>query len=146
MKRRILLVDDDRAVLLTLKAVLEINDFDVETAESSAAAMVKLERGRYQLVITDSHMEAEDSGYQVIRAARQKSYAPVTALLTAFPPQQPQGDYAGDAVLLKPLGAPELLRQVETLLLRHPGGRTGAAGSTAAQVLPAASEESTGGN
>jgi DNA-binding response OmpR family regulator len=32
MKRRILLVDDDVAVLLTLKAVLEMHGFDVHTA------------------------------------------------------------------------------------------------------------------
>ena len=32
MKRRILLVDDDLAVLLTLKAVLELNHFEVDTA------------------------------------------------------------------------------------------------------------------
>jgi DNA-binding response OmpR family regulator len=29
MKRRILLVDDELAILLTLKAVLEMNDFEV---------------------------------------------------------------------------------------------------------------------
>ena len=38
MKRRILLVDDDLAVLLTLKAVLELHGFEVETAGSSAEA------------------------------------------------------------------------------------------------------------
>ena len=36
MKRRILLVDDELAILLTLKAVLEMNDFGkVETAASA---------------------------------------------------------------------------------------------------------------
>ena len=30
MKRRILIVDDDMAVLLTLKAVLELHEFEVE--------------------------------------------------------------------------------------------------------------------
>ncbi len=35
MKRRILLVDDEVAVLLTLKAVLEISGFDVDTAASA---------------------------------------------------------------------------------------------------------------
>jgi DNA-binding NtrC family response regulator len=38
MKRRILLVDDDAAVLLTLKAVLEMNQFEVETAASASEA------------------------------------------------------------------------------------------------------------
>ena len=42
MKRRILLVDDDVAVLLTLKAVLEMNQFEVETASSGAEAMKKM--------------------------------------------------------------------------------------------------------
>ena len=38
----ILLVDDDLPVLLTLKAVLELNHFDVETATSAREAMKKL--------------------------------------------------------------------------------------------------------
>ena len=38
MKRRILLVDDDVAVLLTMKAVLEISGFDVVTAASARTA------------------------------------------------------------------------------------------------------------
>ena len=38
MKRRILLVDDEVAVLLTLKAVLEISGFDVEMASSAREA------------------------------------------------------------------------------------------------------------
>ncbi|MGA8909624.1 MAG: response regulator, partial [Acidobacteriaceae bacterium] len=35
MKRRILLADDELAILLTLKAVLEISGFEVETAASA---------------------------------------------------------------------------------------------------------------
>jgi DNA-binding response OmpR family regulator len=120
MKRRILLVDDDRSVLLTLKAVLEMNGFEVHTAESSASAFDQLERGPYDLVLTDSHMETENSGYDVIRAARNQSYKPVTAILTAFTTAQPELDSVANAVLLKPVGAGELLRRVETLLRSCP--------------------------
>ena len=63
MKRRILLVDDDVAVLLTLKAVLEMNQFDVETASSGAEAVEKMRSGVYQMVITDARMETEDAGF-----------------------------------------------------------------------------------
>ena len=38
MKRRILLVDDDVTVLLTLKAVLELNQFEVQTAGSASTS------------------------------------------------------------------------------------------------------------
>ena len=42
MKRRILLVDDEVAVLLTLKAVLEISGFEVDTAASAREGRSKL--------------------------------------------------------------------------------------------------------
>jgi CheY-like chemotaxis protein len=86
MKRRILLVDDDLAVLLTLKAVLELNGFEVETASSSAEAVARMESNVYQMVISDLHMETEEAGLEVIRTARRQPYYPATALLTAHPP------------------------------------------------------------
>ena len=86
MKRRILLVDDDLAVLLTLKAVLELHGFEVETAASTAEAFSRMESGVYHMVISDLRMETEEAGLEVIRAARRQSYDPATALLTAFPP------------------------------------------------------------
>ncbi len=86
MKRRILLVDDDLAILLTLKAVLELHDFEVETAASTKEAFARMESGVYNMVISDLHMETEEAGLEVIRAAHRQSYAPATALLTAFPP------------------------------------------------------------
>ena len=67
MKRRILLVDDDVAVLLTLKAVLELNRFTVETATSAAEAIEKLSSGIYHMVITDARMENENAGFEVVR-------------------------------------------------------------------------------
>ena len=70
MKRKILLVDDDATVLLTLKAVLELNQFDVQTASSAAEGIEKLISGEYDMVITDSRMETDDAGFHVIRAAR----------------------------------------------------------------------------
>jgi DNA-binding response OmpR family regulator len=120
MKRRILLVDDDMAVLLTLKAVLELNGFEVETANSTAQAFSRLESGVYQMVITDLRMETEDAGQEVIRAARRQSYDPATALLTAYPPAgEGWGEEHSQSLLIKPLGTRELVRQVEALLVRH---------------------------
>ena len=69
-------MDDDVAVLLTLKAVLELNHFDVQTASSAAEAIEKLASGVYEMVITDSRMETDDAGFHVIRAARQQTYRP----------------------------------------------------------------------
>ena len=85
MKRRILLVDDELAILLTLRAILEMNEFDVDTAASAREAEKKLKSQTYEMVITDMRMESETAGYEVIRAARQQAYDPATAILTAYP-------------------------------------------------------------
>jgi DNA-binding NtrC family response regulator len=120
MKRRILLVDDDVTVLLTLKAVLELNQFEVETADSAAEAVKKLKTGVYEMVITDSRMETDDAGFHVIRAARQQSYNPATALLTAYPPRNVDWKHNGaQSLLVKPIGTQDLLRQIEALLVQH---------------------------
>jgi DNA-binding response OmpR family regulator len=125
MKRRILLVDDDLAVLLTLKAVLELHDFEVEIAESTAEAFTRMDTGVYHMVISDLRMETEQAGLEVIRAAHRQNYAPATALLTAFPPSDEYWtDGSGgadhpDSLLVKPLGTRELVRQIEALLIRN---------------------------
>ncbi len=120
MKRRILLVDDDLAVLLTLKAVLELHNFEVDTASSTTEAFSRLDSSTYHMVISDLRMETEDAGLEVIRAARRQSYSPATALLTAYPPN---GEYwnteDSQSLLVKPLGTSDLVRQVEALLIRH---------------------------
>ena len=120
MKRRILLVDDDVTVLLTLKAVLELNQFDVETAASASEAVDKLASGVYEMVITDSRMETDDAGFHVIRAARQQTYQPATALLTAYPPRNVDWKNQGvQSLLVKPVGTQDLLRQIEALLVQR---------------------------
>ena len=130
MKRRILLVDDDLAVLLTLKAVLELHEFEVETAGSAAEAFARMESGVYHMVISDLRMETEEAGLEVIRAAHRQSYAPATALLTAFPPSDEywgtEGSFGArpaadrpDSLLVKPLSTRDLVRQIEALLIRQ---------------------------
>jgi CheY-like chemotaxis protein len=135
MKRRILLVDDDLTVLLTLKAVLELHGFEVETAGNSLEAFARMESGVFQMVISDLHMETEEAGLEVLRRARLQPYDPATALLTAYPPRdedwsedlargdnevkEDAPDAPSHSILVKPLGTADLLRQVEARLVRH---------------------------
>ncbi|PYX95107.1 MAG: hypothetical protein DMG63_19590 [Acidobacteria bacterium] len=73
MKRRILLVDDELAILLTLKAILEINGFEVDTAASAKEAIARLSGNSYQMVITDMRMETETAGSGGARQDRCRS-------------------------------------------------------------------------
>ena len=120
MRRRILLVDDEVAVLLTLKAVLEISGFDVDTAASAREGVSRLHTREYQMLITDMRMESDAAGIEVIRAARNASYHPAVALLTAFPVAEEDWQEMGaDQLLVKPMHTQILLKQIEDLIHSH---------------------------
>jgi DNA-binding response OmpR family regulator len=117
MPPRVLLVDDDSSVLLTLKAVLELNGFEVETAASADQACALLRASAFQIVLTDVRMENESSGLEVIQAAQQQSYRPVTAVLTAYPPKDDRWRSAKvSSFFLKPISTRELVTQLDALL------------------------------
>jgi DNA-binding response OmpR family regulator len=117
MRRRILLVDDEVAVLLTLKAVLEISGFDVDTAASAREGISKLHTREYQMLITDMRMEHDVAGVEVIKAARAAAYHPAVALLTAFPVAEEDWQEMGaDQLLVKPMHTRILLQQIEDLI------------------------------
>jgi DNA-binding NtrC family response regulator len=120
MKRRILLVDDEVAILLTLKAILEMNGFEVETADSAESAIEKLRQSEFNMVISDLRMERETAGFDVIRFAKKQAYNPATAILTAFPTLGNNWQQEGaNQLLVKPVGTDELIRQLESLLITH---------------------------
>ena len=113
MKRRILLVDDELAILLTLKAVLEIQGFDVTTASSAREAKMKLRQHQFHMVITDNRMESENAGLEVAAAAKKAPYQPAVALLTAFPVADEEWrDGEADQLLVKPMNTQALLVQL----------------------------------
>ena len=119
-KRRILLVDDELTILLTLKAVLQISGFEVETAASAREAKSKLKTHEYHMVITDLRMESESAGLEVVQAAKRALYQPAVAMLTAFPlPGSEWSDNGADKLLIKPMNTHDLLTQLETLLQNH---------------------------
>jgi len=145
MKRRILLVDDELAILLTLRAILEMNNFEVDTAASTREAEQKLSKHTYEMVITDMRMETETSGYEVIKAARRQEYDPATAILTAYPSTGEEWRSRGaQSLLVKPVNTQELLLQIDHLLLAHQEHKTKQNGKSAPKKLsppPGAKDE-----
>ena len=120
MKRRLLLVDDEPSIVATLKSILEIYGYAVETAFSAAGAIAMLRAARYDLVITDLRMEHDRSGFDVLEFARSTDYQPAVAILTAFPLLAQEWKPMGaQSLLLKPMRAAQLIRQIESILAAH---------------------------
>jgi DNA-binding response OmpR family regulator len=146
MRRRILLVDDEVAVLLTLKAVLEISGFDVDTAASGREGVSKLHTREYHMLITDMRMEHDAAGVEVIKAARAAAYHPAIALLTAFPVAEEDWQEMGaHELLVKPMHTRILLQQIEDLIASHERklAKLGLPTGAASQTPPAAAKKTT---
>jgi len=143
--RRVLLVDDEVAILLTLKAVLEINGFTVDTATSAREAEHKLRNADYHMVITDMRMESDAAGIDVVKAAKAAPCNPAVAVLTAFPDEG--ADYSSDGadeLLVKPMNVQQLVVQMEALLVSHEDKKQRAvklAAAAQAKAKPAAEKK-----
>lgn len=83
--QRILIVDDDPAVLLTLAASIEkLNPaYVVDTCESGAEALTYLENYHYTLMLTDYSMPCMN-GIDLARAAREHSSETRIIMMTAY--------------------------------------------------------------
>jgi DNA-binding NtrC family response regulator len=69
MSGRILVVDDEKALLIALRGLLAREGYQVETAASGEEALRRIETGCFHLVVTDLAMEGVD-GMQVLAHAK----------------------------------------------------------------------------
>ena len=117
---RILIVDDEAAIIGLLKTLLEASSFEVDVAKSAAEAKSRLRESNFDLVITDMRMEAPLAGYEVVRAARQMHPSPATVILTAFPIPSSEWRASGaDGLLVKGADMLDLPNKLRDILTRH---------------------------
>ena len=114
---RVLLVDDDPTSRLTLKKVLELGGYNVDSAASAAEAVGKLDEGQYELVLSDLQMESPDSGLKVLAHAKMMDYKPATALFQTYQNSIPTlAATRRSSLLISPEDIPELLGKVADLI------------------------------
>ena len=120
MPERILIIDDEPYILTTLEEILKLEGYEVDSAESGAAALEKLRPDAYDLVIVDQRMP-DMTGLDLLAAIQKMKPAPATILLTAYASldsaiealRQGASDY-----LLKPCHSEELKWSVRQALER----------------------------
>ena len=81
-KSRVLAVDDDRLLAMTIQMNLEEDGCDVDTAPNVGNARDSLDRHRYDLVLTDLNLPDGD-GLEVARHALRSNPATKVILMTA---------------------------------------------------------------
>ena len=108
---KILLVDDDDAVLRMLQESLEKNDFEVVTATNVTEALVQIVAQPFDVLITDLHMPGAGDGFAVVTAMRHSQPGALTLVVSGFPDVQEAMAailLQADEVIVKPFNVKQL--------------------------------------
>jgi CheY-like chemotaxis protein len=121
---RVLLVDDDEVVRMTLTGVLEQAGFTITTAANVPEAL-RLITGdeSYDVLLSDLHMPGAGDGLTVVSAMRHANPTAVTLLLSAFPEMTAAAAailQQTDEILLKPVDATSLIDVIKQQLSSRP--------------------------
>ena len=120
MSARILLVEDEPGLVLTLSDLLTIEGYEVESATDGPTGLARASGEAFDLVLLDVMLPGK-SGFDVCRELRYRGKDVPVLMLTAKTQlvDRVVGLKIGaDDYLTKPFEAPELLARIEALLRR----------------------------
>jgi DNA-binding NtrC family response regulator len=122
-RKRLLFVDDEPAIRITLSAILLRYGFKVTVAGAVAEAINEIRSREFDVLICDLNIDREGDGLEVIRAMREVNPDCVTIILTGHPDMESaeEGFRLGiDEYIAKPANADTLVALLaQKLAARH---------------------------
>ena len=117
---RILVVDDEPAILLTYTAILEQHGYEVTGVPSVEEAEKALEERAFDL-LCDLTLGSGHSGLEVVEFARERHPRIEAVLLTGFADRKTTSEAAGKRIvlLLKPLEVLHLIQTIGRLMRKN---------------------------
>jgi CheY-like chemotaxis protein len=118
MAEKILIVEDDSISLKNLSLYLAISGYDVAEASDGLQALQKLEREKFDLVLSDIKMPRID-GFSLIKHVSASFPATPIILMTAEPMDEPvvlAAQAGAKHLLAKPLILDDLLEKIAQIL------------------------------
>lgn len=126
-KRRVLVVDDDKAIQTLLSRTLSFMGHDVHVAGNGLEAMTLFLTGSYDLVITDVQMPLMN-GFELSRRVKEQSSKTPVIVVTGGCGDahwEELNPNCVDAIIPKPFKLKELERTVQGLLKLDQGDSSG---------------------
>jgi signal transduction histidine kinase len=84
VRPRVLVVDDEAAVLLTIKGIMELDQYEVCATGSGDDALELLRSGRFDLMLTDLRLEDSIDGLDLTRELHRQAPEAVSIILTGY--------------------------------------------------------------
>jgi DNA-binding NtrC family response regulator len=82
---KILIVDDNEALRVSLAAALEVNRFAVTDAAPVSDALHLIDSQPFDVLLCDLHMPGAGDGFTVVSAMRHKNPDAVTLVFSGYP-------------------------------------------------------------
>jgi CheY-like chemotaxis protein len=120
---RVLLVDDDEVVRMSLSFVLERSGFTVTSAANVPEALKFISSESYDVLLSDLHMPGAGDGLTVVSAMRHANPMAVTLLLSAFPEMNAAAQailHQADEILVKPMDVESLIQVINQRVASGP--------------------------
>jgi len=120
---RILLVDDDELIRVTLTELLEQSGFAVTSVTNVVEALKHISSESYDVLLSDLHMPGAGDGLTVVSAMRHANPLAVTLLLSAFPQMEAAAQailLQADEILFKPMDLTLLLDVIKQRVAMGP--------------------------
>ena len=117
MMARILVVDDEKSIRITLREFLRAEQYQVETAESAEDAMKILSRKNFDIVLTDVIMPRV-TGIELLKSIKEIAPEVEVLIMTGEPTVETASDAVREGALdylSKPIRKAQLLKTVAVL-------------------------------
>ena len=117
---RVLLVDDNENVRITLQQALEMNDFEVVAASGVNDALRHIGADRFDVLLSDLHMPGPGDGLTVVSAMRHANPHAITLVYSGYPEMHAAAAailLQADEILIKPLSVPDLVEIIRQKLI-----------------------------
>ena len=117
--KRILFVDDEPSIRLTLPPVLRQHGFEVRSAATVNDALDEINRSRFDVLLSDLNIGVEGDGVLVVKAMRHLQPHCVTVILTGHPEFSSEEAIEVDDYLVKPADVDSLVGLLRKKLLEN---------------------------
>ncbi|MHB1937258.1 MAG: response regulator [Acidobacteriaceae bacterium] len=118
---KVLLVDDNESVRVSLGMVLEHHDFEVVAAANVNDALHLISTERFDVLLSDLHMPNPGDGLTVVSAMRHSNPRAVTVIFSGYPEMKEAAAailMQADEILVKPLDPKMLVETIRERLKR----------------------------
>lgn len=119
MSRKVLVVDDEPAIVAGIQAVLELHDLEAEGAWDCERAEALLAGEFFPVILTDLRMRTDEDGLRIIDAVKRLSPRSVVATITGHADAATEArirDAGAHMILRKPLDDEVLMAAVREML------------------------------